>query len=72
MSRSRSPEESVRWLLTSSIDVRTVKARLHEVDSVEDLRTWVRVYNEVRDQLPPGRKDALIDAIERRHNQLAD
>lgn len=68
----RSPEESARWLITSSIDVRTVRARLHEVDSVEELRTWVRVYNEVRDQLPPGRKNALIEAIQRRHEQLAE
>lgn len=66
----RSAEESARWLITSSIDVRTVQARLHEVDSTEELRTWVQVYNEVRDQLPPGREDALIEAIERRHDQL--
>lgn len=72
MTHSRSPEEAARWLITSSIDMQTVRARMYEIDDREELRTWVAEFNQVRDQLPPARKQALQAAIEQHDDRLAE
>jgi hypothetical protein len=65
----RDLEESARWLLTSGVEPGTVRMRICECDTLEEVYTWVRVYNEVQDQLPPGRKD-LVEAMARHADRI--
>ena len=67
----RSTEETARWCLTSSLDPRMVRSRIAGIDDIDELRTWLAVYNQVREQLPPGRRD-LIDALDRRAESLRE
>lgn len=53
--------ERAKWMLCRTSNVGSIRLRMHECATMREIRGWVKAYNEVQDQLPPGKQDFIKD-----------